>query len=396
MAVSAADECQDREPGRDGEVLMYANYQSGREPRDAQTARDDLTVWVRNKWPEGPDGVGAQQVAELRNKWPTWGRHPQVLLKSELQDAYFAPYVDNLPPGTQPRELDTFFAEEYGRVHPTKVCAIKDSNAFFVNYADYESARRLLTLAVLGLIWVHATASLAHGAEGKIPCTNLGCAYLGMMVPLLLMTVQWEGIVGLTRRVGQRRKGTYKARHNFALVSLLLVAQVEMVHTEAAYKCSSSSDCDFQGCNDIPCSSNSPGCVNGIWTNWQCNKYNRYTSQSCANGGCGCYFGEYDSIQLYTGVCPGRPCPEGTYGAFGDGFEAWGCAGTGWCPPSTCTPCEVGKARSFPLLLSLSPSLFPSLPLLPRPARVSEAGYVPRGSVGGVEAGASGGGGDLL
>ena len=123
------NECQDKEPGRDGEVLLYANYQSGRE---AQTARDDVTAWVRDKWPEA------------------WGRRPQVLLKSELQDTYCALYVDSLPPGTKPRELDALF-EQYGRLHPTRVCAIQGSdNAFFVNYADYEGAAAALAAARRG------------------------------------------------------------------------------------------------------------------------------------------------------------------------------------------------------------------------------------------------------
>ena len=207
--------------------------------------------------------------------------------------------------------------------------------------------------------------TLAHSASPK---TIYVFAVLGLLVALLLMTVdaiKWMGLPHGVLEWNGAKAGAYKAKSNFALVLLILISQVGTVQPEPRYECSSQSDCDFLGCNDVPCSSSSQGCVNGIWTNWGCYKYNRYTSQSCADGGCGCFYGEYDSIQLYTGVCPGPPCPNGTYGLLGDGFQAWG--SDGWQPPSTCTPCEEGKAPSFPLLT-------PSLPPLPHAARVPEAG----------------------
>jgi hypothetical protein len=116
----------DKEPGRGSECLVYANYASG---RDAQRAHVGVEAWVRDKWPE------------------QWGRRPQVLLKAELQDVYFALYVDGAPPGTQPRELEAVFSQ-YGQLHATKICAIKSSdNAYFVNYCDYESALAALEAA---------------------------------------------------------------------------------------------------------------------------------------------------------------------------------------------------------------------------------------------------------
>jgi len=116
----------DKEPGRGSEFLVYANYASA---RDAQRARDSVEAWVRDKWPEH------------------WGRRPQVLLKAELQDVHFALYVDGAPPGTQPQELEGMFAE-YGRLHATKICAIKSSdNAYFVNYCDYDGALAALEAA---------------------------------------------------------------------------------------------------------------------------------------------------------------------------------------------------------------------------------------------------------
>jgi len=116
----------DKEPGRGSECLVYANYASG---RDAQRACVGVEAWVRDKWPE------------------QWGRRPQVLLKAELQEVYFALYVDGAPPGTQPRELEAMFAQ-YGQLHATKICAIKSSdNAYFVNYCAYESALAALEAA---------------------------------------------------------------------------------------------------------------------------------------------------------------------------------------------------------------------------------------------------------
>jgi len=134
----------DREPGCGGDVLIYANYKSG---RDAQTAREDMAAWVRDKWAEA------------------WGPRPQVLLKSELQDPYFAVYVDGFAPGTQPREIDALFAK-FGRLHPTRVCAIKNSdNAFFVNYADYEGAAAALAAARGGALRFKAAILRANGAR---------------------------------------------------------------------------------------------------------------------------------------------------------------------------------------------------------------------------------------
>ena len=208
--------------------------------------------------------------------------------------------------------------------------------------------------------------------RGNHGCTKLGFLHLGL-IAALLMTIQW---VGLTRRVRKGKAGGYKDTRIFVLPFLLLVAQVGMVQTEPRYQCSSSSDCDFPGCNNVPCSSDSQGCVNDIWTNWQCNKYNLFTAQSCVEGGCGCYYGEYDGIQLYTGVCPGRPCLNGTYGALGDGFQKWLDTG-GWGPRSTCTPCEAGKALSSPLLsLPLSFSSPPPSPCACCRGRVRVLGAV--------------------
>ena len=102
----------------------------------------------------------------MRDKWPeAWGRRPQVLLKSELQDTYFALYVDNFAPGTQARELVAFF-EQYGRLHPTRVCAIQGSdNAFFVNYADYEGAAAALAAARRSALRFKAAIIFANGAR---------------------------------------------------------------------------------------------------------------------------------------------------------------------------------------------------------------------------------------
>ena len=73
----------------------------------------------------------------------------------------------------------------------------------------------------------HADNAVIPSNRGNQGCTNLGCPHLGLMASLLLMNIQW---VGLTRRVGQWRKGkagAYKTRRNFALVFLLLVVQAE-------------------------------------------------------------------------------------------------------------------------------------------------------------------------
>jgi hypothetical protein len=64
-----------------------------------------------------------------------------VLLKVEMQDVSFALYIHGAPPGgTHPRELEPVLAQ-YGRLHATKICAIKSSdNVYFVNYSAYECA----------------------------------------------------------------------------------------------------------------------------------------------------------------------------------------------------------------------------------------------------------------
>ena len=48
------------------------------------------------------------------------------------------------------------------------------------------------------------------------------------------------------------------------LLWLLLVAGLGP-QVEAAYSCDSDADCQYEGCNDISCSSSSSFCDNGVW-----------------------------------------------------------------------------------------------------------------------------------
>ena len=110
----------EREQGRGDECLVYANYASAVQ---AQRARDRVQTWVQDKWP------------------PQWGLRPQVMMKSDLEQPFFAVYVDGAAPGTPPGELYDVFAQ-FGRLHPTRqISAVNGKdNAYFVNFADYEGA----------------------------------------------------------------------------------------------------------------------------------------------------------------------------------------------------------------------------------------------------------------
>ena len=108
----------DKDPACAGKFLVYANYSSSVEARNA---RDILKVCVNDKWP----GAGLD-----------------VMLKVEMcNPIYFALYLLNTPTGTKPKELEDVFAK-YGPLHKSMaVCAIKDKETeFFVNFKTYAGA----------------------------------------------------------------------------------------------------------------------------------------------------------------------------------------------------------------------------------------------------------------
>ena len=108
----------DKDPACAGKFLVYANYSSSVEARNA---RDILKVCVNDKWP----GAGLD-----------------VMLKVDMcNPIYFALYVPNTPTGTKPKELEDVFAK-YGPLHKSMaVCAIKDKETeFFVNFKTYAGA----------------------------------------------------------------------------------------------------------------------------------------------------------------------------------------------------------------------------------------------------------------
>ena len=83
----------------------------------------------------------------------------------------------------------------------------------------------------------------AHSASPK---TIYLFAVLGLLVALLLMTVDAIKWVGLTHGVLEwnvAKEGAYKAKSNFALVLLILISQVGTVQPEPRYECSSTTSC---------------------------------------------------------------------------------------------------------------------------------------------------------
>ena len=124
-------------------------------PREAQKARDIIEAWVRDEWP----GL--------------WGRRPRVLLKTQLEEVYFALYVEGAPPGTEPRDMEALF-EKYGRLHANKICSIKNSdNAYFVNFAHYDGALAALEAVRGETLRFKAATLYANAARNTTFLTQL-------------------------------------------------------------------------------------------------------------------------------------------------------------------------------------------------------------------------------
>jgi hypothetical protein len=139
-------------PEHGTEQLLFANFAIARE---AQKARDIIEAWVRDEWP----GL--------------WGRRPRVLLKTQLEEVYFALYVEGAPPGTEPRDMEALF-EKYGRLHANKICSIKNSdNAYFVNFAHYDGALAALEAVRGETLRFKAATLYANAARNTTFLTQL-------------------------------------------------------------------------------------------------------------------------------------------------------------------------------------------------------------------------------
>ena len=99
------------------------------------------------------------------------------------------------------------------------------------------------------------------------------------------------------------------------------------------YKCSSSTQCQYPGCNDKPCSPEGEYCVNGYWT-------------------AACYYVRENRVCYSVLSCPEPPpCAAGNYSR-GVGKNGGGDYACQQCPPgkfqtetgaSVCTDCPAGK-----------------------------------------------------
>ncbi len=118
----------DKDPACAGKNLVYANYASALE---AKNARDILTVYVNDIWSgKGLVVMIKQDMCNHRyNNTPT--------------GTYFALFVTNTPTGTTSADLEPVFAE-YGPLN--KGCAIRKikETEFFVNFMTYAGADKAL------------------------------------------------------------------------------------------------------------------------------------------------------------------------------------------------------------------------------------------------------------
>jgi hypothetical protein len=107
-------------------------------------------------------------------------------------------------------------------------------------------------------------------------------------------------------------------------LAVLVVASL-VGSTLAYYSCTSASQCQYEGCNDVPCSSSSPNCVKAVGV--PC------TSLPCTwKADC-----DYRYCRHWTDTCPApKPCPAGNWS--GDGNNGAG--------DKACRPCEAGKYAS--------------------------------------------------
>ena len=111
----------DKDPACAGKFLVYANYSSSVEARNA---RDILKVCVNDKLP---------------------GSGLKVMLKVDMcNTTHLALYVPDAPTGTKPKELEDVFAKYaplyYGPLHESMaVCALTKTE-FFVNFKTHAGA----------------------------------------------------------------------------------------------------------------------------------------------------------------------------------------------------------------------------------------------------------------
>ena len=50
-----------------------------------------------------------------------------------------------------------------------------------------------------------------------------------------------------------------------AAILACLVTTTCLMGEAHAYRCSTKSDCEYKGCADVPCTSSSSKCKNGVW-----------------------------------------------------------------------------------------------------------------------------------
>ena len=109
-------------------------------------------------------------------------------------------------------------------------------------------------------------------------------------------------------------------RSTVSCVALSVLVAASLVDSaQAAYSCTSDSQCQYEGCNDQPCSSPSP-CINGKWRSW------------CSNVRV-CYW----NVQNWQFCDAPPPCSAGQY-SIGDGKNGGG--------DYTCRSCGAGKHAS--------------------------------------------------
>ena len=137
-------------------------------------------------------------------------------------------------------------------------------------------------------------------------------------------------------------------RSTVSCVALCIFLAASLVDTaQAAYSCTSDSHCQYEGCNDQPCSSPSP-CFNGKWRSWCTSdvKVCYWNVQNC-DAPPPCPAGQYSIGNGKSGggdyTC--RSCGAGKYAASAGSTACTSCtagkySGAG---ASVCTACGAGK-----------------------------------------------------
>lgn len=160
--------------------------------------------------------------------------------------------------------------------------------------------RKMMSPVVRPALSLWNTVTAAVDATARATVAVVAFVAMGIILGAVEMRTQdMSARATSVRRASKTRTATSIALMDCLLGVLLVVSQVGS--TAAYHKCSSDADCQYDGCNNIPCSSTSERCVNGFFKAFcvsvteQCEPFEHTT---ISRSGCQRVFVESDLYDL--------------------------------------------------------------------------------------------------